>query len=65
MKQIKEQQQYLNLKQASEMFGLDSRTMKKLWLGTNDLHFTRVGRQLLMKKAELEDYFAKKDNIKI
>lgn len=65
MKQIKEKQQYINLKQASEMFGLDTRTMKKVWLGTEQLHFTRVGRQLIMKKAELEDFFARKDNIKI
>lgn len=65
MKQIKEQQQYINLKQASEMFGIDSRVMKRIWLGTEQLHFTRVGRQLIMNKAELIEYFAKKDNIKI
>lgn len=64
MTKSNEKQEYINLKQASEIFGLDSRTMKKIWLSTEELHFTRVGRKLLMNKAELIKYFAKKDNIK-
>lgn len=63
MKKDKEQQEYINLKQASEIFGLDSRTMKKIWLGTEELHFTRLGRKLIMNKAELINYFARKDAI--
>lgn len=61
---MKDKQEYINLKEAAEIFGLDSRTMKKIWLSTNELHFTRVGRQMIMKKADLVEYFEKKDNIK-
>lgn len=64
MKEINEQQEYINLKEASIIFGLDSRTMKKIWLSTEELHFTRVGRQLIMKKADLVQYFANKYIIK-
>lgn len=60
----KEKQKYINLTEASEIFGLDSRVMKKIWLSTNELHFTRVGRQMIMKEADLVDYFARKDIIK-
>ena len=64
MKNSSNKQEYINLKEASEIFGLDSRTMKKIWLSTNELHFTTVGRQKIINKKQLLKYFDEHDVIK-
>lgn len=65
MKNSSSKQEYINLKEASEIFGLDVRTMKKIWLNTKELHFTRVGRQMIINKAQLLKYFDEHDVINL
>lgn len=65
MKKSSNKQEYINLKEASEIFGLDVRTMNKIWLSTKELHFTRVGRQKIMNKAQLLKYFDEHDVINL
>ncbi len=47
---------FICLKQASELIGLDTRTLKKILENTEDLHYTRIGRKIIIDKAELIDY---------
>ncbi len=53
---------YLNLKEASELLGVTTRTMKKIILAS-DLKYTRIKRKFLINQDELIEYLSEHKNI--
>ena len=46
------EKEFLNLKEASETLGIDPRTMKKI-MYSEGFKYTRLGRKVLINKAEM------------
>lgn len=51
------EKQFVCMKEAAEILGIDSRTMKKILENAVDLKWTRVGGKILINKDNLVKYF--------
>lgn len=57
------EKEYINLKEAAELLGVDIRTAKKI-IQSNNFHYTRLKRRFLINKDELYDFIKKNQNIR-
>lgn len=57
------EKEYINLKEAAELLGVDIRIAKKI-IQSNNFHYTRLKRRFLIKKDELYDFIKKNQNIR-
>lgn len=51
------EKQFVCMKEAAQILGVDSRTMKKILENAVDLNWTRVGGKILINKNNLVKYF--------
>lgn len=58
------EKQFLCIKEAGQLLGVDSRTMKKILKGAEGLNYTRIGRKFLINKNKLLKYLDEHDIVK-